>query len=110
MSIYDSHHAERHPQFLFDFNRLVPQDDVPGEDVPLDLGFKSLGCQGMHCCLVLEWQVAQEHPEDHHAQAPGVTFERVPGASHLFFFHALKLSATDISGCLENTKLVTGVE
>ena len=58
---------------------FVPKNDRPREDVPLDLGFEVLGQQGMDCHLILEGEVAKEHPKHHHPQAPRVAFEGVPG-------------------------------
>lgn len=59
---------------------LVANDDLPQQNVPLDLCFKVLGQQGMHCNLILERQVAGKHSKNHDTKAPSITFEGIPQA------------------------------
>lgn len=56
----------------------MTNNDLPREDVPLNLGFEVLGQQGMDCHFILEGEVAKKHPKNHHPQAPRVAFEGVP--------------------------------
>lgn len=72
------------PNLSESFGRLlVANYDLPLQNVPLDLFFKVLGQQGMHCNLILEGQVASKHSKNYDTKAPCITFEGIPRSKKL---------------------------